>query len=223
MAAVEIILASSSPRRAALLRALGISATVLPPSVDESLRSGEEPLPHAARLAAEKAEAVVRRLPRRAGVVLAADTIVVAGGVMGKPTDASDARSMLRHLSGREHEVLTAVHLIRADTGATAALIESTRVCFRACDDRWIEWYVATKEPFGKAGAYSIQGLGALLAERIEGSWSNVVGLPVERLPELFAHVGVDFLGLLEQSSPRADVDLGVSSRGEEGPHGVTT
>ena len=219
MAAVEIVLASSSPRRAALLRALGIGVTIVEPHVDETVRTGEEPAAHAARLAAEKAGSVASRIERTEGttVVLGADTIVVAGTLMGKPADVNDARGMLRRLAGRTHEVLTAVHLVRSDGGAEAATIERTTVRFRAYDERWIDWYVATGEPFGKAGAYSIQGVGALLCERIDGSWSNVVGLPVEALPGLFARVGVDFLARLSRAVHGVHVDLGVLSCDEDG------
>lgn len=218
MVPIEIVLASSSPRRAALLRALGIPIRIVEPQVDETAGAAEPPGEHALRLAQAKARAVANRLaPAPTGrVVLAADTIVVAGRALGKPADAADARAMLASLVGRAHEVLTAVHVLRTDSGALAATLQRTVVRFRACDERWIDWYVATGEPFGKAGAYSIQGRGALLCERIEGSWSNVVGLPLEALPELFARVGLDFLAHLTHSSSGADVDLGVLTRDDD-------
>jgi septum formation protein len=124
--------------------------------------------------------------------VLAADTeVVLDGRVLGKPADAAQASRMLRDLRGREHEVLTGVRLVRTDDGRAAGGVEVTRVRFGDCDDVLIEAYVRTGEPFDKAGAYAIQGRGVLLTAGIDGSWSNVVGLPVERLPGWFAAIGV--------------------------------
>jgi predicted house-cleaning NTP pyrophosphatase (Maf/HAM1 superfamily) len=109
------------------------------------------------------------------------------------------------------------VHLVRTPDGRQAGIVERTEVRFRPYDERWIRWYVATREPFGKAGAYGIQGLGALLCEEIRGSWTNVVGLPVEALPHLFAGVGVDLLQCLEDGGSAACPDLGILSPGDRG------
>jgi septum formation protein len=189
-----IVLASASPRRAQLLRAVGLDPDVRPSGVDEPSIAGESPADGVARLAASKANDVARTLARRDDVVvLAADTAVVVDGVaLGKPRDDGDARAMLRSLSGREHSVWTGVHVIATGTDRTATAVEETRVRFRTLDDAWVRWYVATGEPRDKAGAYGIQGRGAWLTTAIAGSWSNVVGLPLERLPDLFLEVGYD-------------------------------
>jgi septum formation protein len=138
---------------------------------------------------------VAASLPGREGptVVLAADTeVVLDGRVCGKPSDDADAARTLRALSGREHHVVTAMHAVRIDAERQEAPeIATTRVTFRELDDATIRWYVATGEPADKAGAYAIQGRGAVLVARIEGSWTNVVGLPLERLPALLEAVGV--------------------------------
>lgn len=215
MPAVEFVLASRSPRRAALVRSLGLRATLWSPDLDERERPGESPREHVGRLAAEKARAAEAALRREPGprVVLGADTVVVVGNeILGKPRDAEDARRMLCALAGRAHEVLTGLHLLRSPDGTDSRAIERTEVRFRPVDPRWIDWYVATGEPFGKAGAYGIQGKGALLCAEIRGSWTNVVGLPVEALPALFAAVGDDFLARLSAGDPAGCPDLGILS-----------
>jgi septum formation protein len=171
-----LILASSSPRRAELLAAAGIEFETVAVDVDESLQRLEPPGDHVRRLAREKAEAAYAQHPGR--VALGADTIVLVGGeMMGKPRDAADATRMLRLLSGREHEVLTGVALV----SRRGAVIEvaRTRVWVNPLTDAEIADYVATGEPLDKAGAYGIQGLGSKFIDRIQGSYSNVVGLPV--------------------------------------------
>ncbi len=196
----EFVLASTSPRRVDLLRGIGLSPTIVAPCVGEDERPLETPEGHAGRLAEEKARAVAARLPvaGREALVLGADTVVTLdGAILGKPRDEGDALRMLRFLSGRGHEVLTGVFLLRSGDGRSAGLVDRTRVWFRPLEERLLRWYVATGEPDDKAGAYSIQGLGGLLAERIEGSWTNVVGLPVESLSGLFRRVGVDLLDLV--------------------------
>ena len=172
-----IVLASSSPRRAELLRAAGIPFDVIAADIDERQRAGERPEVYARRLAGEKARAV---LPKATGrPVLAADTIVVVDGqTLGKPGDEADAARMLRLLSGRAHEVLTAVAL--GDSAeAVEVRVATTIVEFAALSDADVAWYVASGEPMDKAGAYGIQGLASRFVTRIEGSYSNVVGLPV--------------------------------------------
>jgi len=171
-----LILASSSPRRADLLRAAGIPFEIVPVGVDESLLKLEPPGDHVRRLAREKADVAFANHPE--AVVLAADTIVLVGGeIMGKPRDATDATRMLRLLSGREHEVLTGVAIV-ARRGAVVE-VARTRVWVNPLTDAEIADYVATGEPLDKAGGYGIQGLGSRFIDRIQGSYSNVVGLPV--------------------------------------------
>jgi septum formation protein len=171
-----LILASSSPRRADLLRAAGISFQVFPVDVDETVLKLEPPGEHVRRLAREKAQAAFEFNP--GAVVLGADTIVLVGGeIMGKPRDAADAVRMLRLLSGREHEVLTGVAIISARN--VVVEVARTRVWVTPLTDQEVQDYVATGEPLDKAGAYGIQGLGSRFIDRIQGSYSNVVGLPV--------------------------------------------
>jgi septum formation protein len=173
---LRLILASASARRAELLRAAGIPFEVEPAEIDESPRPGEAPSQYVQRLAREKAQAVAARHPDAA--VLAADTTVVVDGlILGKPVDDSDARAMLSRLSGRTHDVLTGVALVR--NGQAISAVETTRVRFVPMSSSDIEWYVASREPHGKAGAYAIQGLASRFVDRVEGSYSNVVGLPV--------------------------------------------
>jgi septum formation protein len=198
-----IVLASASPRRRELLRGLGLCVDVRPAGDVEPDHEGESPREHAAVSARVKGEAVFHDLPGTPGVrvVIAADTIVVVDGhVLGKPADATHAMEMLRRLGGRTHEVMTAAWLRRTDTGPPVRGVEVTRVRFRDYDDDWIRAYVATGEPLDKAGAYGIQERGALLSLGIEGSWSNVVGFPLERLPGWFAELGLDPRALCGQA-----------------------
>ena len=191
---LRLCLASASPRRLELLRAVGLDPVARPANLDELLQPGEAASAHVARLAEEKGRSVASGwAAERPAVILAADTAVVLdGAVLGKPDDRRHAEEMLRRLRGRTHEVLTGVFLIRTDDGRTVGDVESTRVTFRDYDDATIRAYVAGGEPADKAGAYGIQGLGALLSLGIEGSWSNVVGLPLERLHDWFAGIGLD-------------------------------
>src|SRR5262245_42141469 len=178
---MRLVLASSSPRRAELLNAAGIEFDTIPADVDESLHAGESAEHYTQRVANAKACLVLARSHGRP--VLAADTVVVVDGqILGKPASPDDARRMLRLLSGRRHEVLTAVSVSlggEADTCPTATGMERTTVEFAPLTDEEIAWYVASGEPMDKAGAYAIQGLGSRFVTRIDGSYSNVVGLPV--------------------------------------------
>jgi len=155
--------------------------------IDESRAPAEDATAYVQRLAREKAEAVVARL--ESGLVLGADTVVVVNGeILGQPRDDDDARRMLKLLSGKWHEVLTGVALVRAGEGTeTLVDYERTRVRFAEMSADEIEWYVGTGEPKGKAGAYAVQGRAALLIEEIEGEYFNVVGLPI-RLVYKLAH-----------------------------------
>ncbi len=192
---LPLYLASASPRRRELLESLGLVFLVEPAALDESALPGEAARDHVVRLAARKAATVAAALRDRGieALVLAADTTVtIDGAILGKPANADDALSMLRRLAGRTHDVITACRLVRSDDGRAAAAVALSSVRFNPWSDALARWYVATGEPFDKAGAYGIQGRGVLLASGIEGSWSNVVGLPLESLPGLFRDVGDD-------------------------------
>jgi septum formation protein len=180
---MRLILASASPRRAELLRAAGIEFDVHPAHVDERVLTGEAPDAYVRRVAEAKARVVGERFVR--GVVLAADTTVVADRhILGKPIDVDDARRMLHLLSGRTHEVLTGVTLLRPDTQLDIRT-DSTTVEFARLTNEEIEWYVSSGEPMDKAGGYAIQGLASRFVTRIVGSYSNVVGLPVSMVHEM--------------------------------------
>ena len=171
----KLVLASRSPRRAELLAAAGIEFTVRVADVDETPFEGEAPRVYVLRIAREKARAVQASADE---VVLAADTTVVLGDeIMGKPADAADAARMLRVLAGKRHEVITAICLRCG--GDVETDIASTSVWFAPLSDAEIADYVASGEPMDKAGAYGIQGLASKFIDRIEGSYSNVVGLPI--------------------------------------------
>ncbi len=169
-------LASASPRRRELLTRAGYDFVVIPSEIDEQRWPEEAPRDYVQRLAIAKAEAVAAENPER--VVLGADTVVVVDGdVLGKPVDDAEASEMLLRLSGRVHEVLTGVAVVTSESRRVA--VESTLVTLTRLDPRTIDWYVATGEPLDKAGAYGVQGIASRFVERIEGSYTNVVGLPV--------------------------------------------
>ncbi|MSO83777.1 MAG: septum formation inhibitor Maf [Acidobacteria bacterium] len=189
---MRLILASASPRRAELLRAAGIEFDVIPAGADETMDPEDTPDGYARRVALLKVEAVIPLAPGRP--VLGADTIVIVdNAVLGKPADAADARRMLRLLSGREHTVMTAVCLVNptAESGRIQTSVARTTVEFRPLSDAEIDWYVASGEPLDKAGAYAIQGLASRFITRIQGSYSNVVGLPVAVVYDLCAQAGL--------------------------------
>src|SRR5687767_1870305 len=188
----RLILASASPRRADLLRAAGIEFDVVPADVNEAMDIEDTPDGYARRLAQLKAEAVRPQAGERP--ILGADTIVlVDNAVLGKPADAADAKRMLRLLSGREHAVLTAVCLINplAESRRVQTLVSRTNVEFAPLTDEEIDWYVASGEPMDKAGAYAVQGLASRFVTRIDGSYSNVVGLPVAVVYQLCRGAGL--------------------------------
>ena len=201
-----MILASASPRRKELLEAAGFSFEVIPASVDET-RFGNEPAEElVSRVAAEKAEAILRRLPAGSNaVVLGADTVVVVDSqaeslaestTLGKPASAEDAKRILRLLSGRQHRVLTGVCLMRyGDNGNEQRLKKDVQICsttvwFSPLSDAEINDYVATGEPFDKAGAYAIQGRASRFVEKIDGCYFNVVGLPVSLVYRMLNAIG---------------------------------
>lgn len=173
---VRLLLASASPRRAELLRAAGFAFDVQPANADESLHAGESAAAYVQRVAEAKARAVLSLAGER--IVLAADTtVVVDDQILGKPQDAADAIRMLRALSNRRHDVMTGVTVAAGNRVVTE--LATTTVEFVAMTDREIEWYVASGEPTDKAGAYAVQGLASRFVTRIDGSYSNVVGLPL--------------------------------------------
>ena len=186
---LKLVLASGSPRRRELLEGLGIEFSVRPADLDESLLPGEKPAQHVQRLAREKAAARAES----GELVLAADTVVlVDDDVLGKPRDSGQARSMLERLAGRRHTVLSGVALIDGDRQRTAYGLERTEVRIAAMTAAEIEWYVDTGEPMDKAGAYAIQGLGAIFVDAVEGNYTNVVGLPIPLTQSLFRELGFD-------------------------------
>lgn len=185
-----VILASQSPRRRELLTLIGIPHEVRPADIDETLWPGEAPDAHAERLARGKAHKLAVAHPD--AVVVAADTIVVLDGdVLGKPTDAADARRMLERLSGRTHTVMTAVAVARG--GEMRSGVERVEVTFRPLDAQQVVDYVATGEPMDKAGAYGIQGYGATIVERIHGDFFAVMGLALGRMVEMLRELGVEY------------------------------
>ena len=192
----RLILASESPRRADLLREAGFTFEVFPARIDESPLPAETPAEMALRLARLKALATAKAIapaasPGTPAYILGADTAVVAQGeLFGKPSSPSDAARIIHALAGRTHLVLTGIWMIRLPDTANRAALESTSVTFGDLTDEEIAAYVATGEPFGKAGGYAIQGLAARFITRIEGSYSNVVGLPVARVWTLLRELG---------------------------------
>lgn len=186
-----LILASGSPRRRDLLRGLGLDIVVRPVDIDESPFPDEKAEPYVRRLAESKA----RAQGEPGELILAADTVVaVDGDLLGKPQDEAEARSMLGRLSGRSHEVLTGVALWQPADDRLETEVVSTEVFFHPMSESEIAWYVSTGEPMDKAGAYAVQGLAAVFVERLDGNYSNVVGLPlptVYRLLQAFGHAAL--------------------------------
>lgn len=180
------MLASASPRRKQLLDMLRIDVVVTPANVQEIALPGEAPAAYSRRLARDKARAVPGQL------VLGADTIVVLDGeILEKPRDAEDALRMLRRLQGRTHTVCTAVCLVAG--GVERHAVDETRVTFRACSDDMLRRYIDTGEPMDKAGAYGIQGWGAVLVEKIDGDFFGVMGLPIRLVLQLMAEAGYEY------------------------------
>lgn len=187
---MRVILASQSPRRRELLSLIGVDHEVQPADIDETPWPDELPVPHTERLARGKAKIIAARAPE--ALVIAADTIVVVdGAILGKPVDIADARAMLKQLSGRTHEVCTAMAMAIGDR------IESTvvrvMVRFRQLDDETIARYVNTGEPMDKAGAYGIQGFGATIVEHIDGDYFAVMGLSLVAVVQLAERMGVRY------------------------------
>lgn len=189
---MRLVLASASPRRQELLTDLGLSFEVRPADIDESVLSGEAGVDYVLRLARSKAAAVAR-----AGeLVLAADTTVdLDGELLGKPVDEADARSLMRKLSDSVHHVHTGVCALATGADGSvreASTVVTTSVTFAPVPDAWIDWYIATGEPFDKAGGYGMQGSAAIFVHRIDGSPTNVIGLPLDAVASLVAELGHD-------------------------------
>ena len=184
-----LILASASPRRRELLATLELPFRVMPAHVDESHHAAEPPASYVARLARTKAAQLAEQFP--SAWVLGADTVVVLGQrILGKPADAAEARAMLSSLSGRQHTVMTGVAVVHHGRGVTQCDVVSTRVRFHPLQAADIEAYIATGEPFDKAGAYAVQGLGGQFVTALEGCYNNVVGLPLQRAMALLQSAG---------------------------------
>ena len=179
----KLVLASGSPRRAEILERAGWPHEIIVAGIDETVLPNEDAAAYVQRLARSKAEAVASRL--KEGLVLGADTtVVVANQILGQPVDDADARRMLRLLNAKWHDVLTGVAIVRVG-GETRVAYEKTLVRFAEMSEKEIDWYIATREPFGKAGAYGIQGKASLFIEEIEGDYFNIMGLPIRLVYEL--------------------------------------
>ncbi|GIV05768.1 MAG: Maf-like protein [Fimbriimonadales bacterium] len=194
METLRWVLASQSPRRRALMRLFGRPFEVHPAQIEEPLPAfSARPALLGKRLAKAKAEAVA--LHYADALIIAADTLVIIDGrVLGKPADEREAFEMLRMLSGRTHTVITALCLLLRQNGHTTRIVQDaprSRVTFRPLSDEWIRWYIATGEPFDKAGGYGIQEYGALLIEKVQGCYFNVVGLPLATLAKHLEALGV--------------------------------
>ncbi len=190
-----IVLASSSPRRKALLEGIGLTFEVQDSFIQERPEVFRDPKEYVERLSFQKAEAVAR--VRRDAVVIAADTIgMLDGQIIGKPKSMEDARHMLGMLSGKHHTVLTGFTIMEADTGITVTESVATEVFFRDLEKHEIDLYVQSLEPMDKAGSYAIQGLGAILVARIEGDYYNVVGLPLSAVAVALKTFDIDVLGI---------------------------
>ena len=185
-----LILASKSPRRRYLLEQAGLSFSVIPSDLDETAIPLSPPEIYVKVLSEAKAESIAKKYPEK--WVIGADTIVLKDGVMlGKPGSIDEARSMLKKLSGEVHQVFTGYSILCKSKNRIFSETVQTEVLFKNLTDEEIEWYIHTKEPFDKAGAYAIQGLGTFLVKRINGSYTNVVGLPVCEVIEFLIQEGI--------------------------------
>jgi septum formation protein len=191
----DLILASNSPRRRYLLEQAGLKFSVISSNVDESSVTQSDPESYVRKLAELKAVDISKKHPE--SWVIGADTIVLIDGkILGKPGSKAEARSMLRHLSGKTHQVLTGYCLCCAKKNLLFSETAKTDVQFKMLSDAEIEWYIQTAEPFDKAGAYAIQGIGMFLVKSINGSYTNVVGLPVCEVIEFLIKEGIIELNL---------------------------
>ena len=191
-AGARLVLASASPRRSELLRSVGLQFDIVPADIDEATLPGEAPSDYVARLSNEKARVVAERVGGGVIVIAADTTVDVDGRILEKPVDDPDARRMLRLLSGRTHLVHTGVTTLSfgvgsGKTGLPVSVVVETVVRFVELSERAIDWYIATGEHAGKAGAYGIQGTAGAFVERIDGSVTNVIGLPLAETVALLA------------------------------------
>ena len=195
----EIVLASASPRRSELLARIGIRFTTVPSHVSEEVLPGETPEEHVVRLSRDKAREVAQRPEVPGRWFIGSDTIVLRDdSILGKPRDPCEAAAMLRSLAGRRHRVLSGYAVFDRQSGATVSGAVATAVRFKELTEEEITGYIATGEPFDKAGAYAIQGIGVFMVLGIEGSYTNVVGLPLCEVVEVLERLGA--LRLFEQS-----------------------
>ncbi len=189
---IRIVLASASPRRFELLSQLGAPIDVRPADLDEVVLPGEDPVTYVRRLSIEKA-AVVAVVDHDELIIAADTTVDLDGDILGKPVDADDARGLLTRLAGRTHRVHTGVTVRRGSASATD--VTTTLVSFTPITPVGIQWYIATGEPFDKAGGYAIQGAGGMFVAGVHGSVSNVIGLPLTTVIDLARSIGVDLIG----------------------------
>ncbi|MBI5328124.1 MAG: septum formation protein Maf [Deltaproteobacteria bacterium] len=186
----RITLASSSPRRKALLEEIGLPFDIYLSNIDENIKNGETPEEHCLRLAEEKAKCAAKNVKN--SWIIGADTVVfIDNRILGKPSGIKEAREMLNLLSGRYHAVVTAFCLLNASTGKTIKKAVKSKVKIKNLTDKEIDDYLKTGESLDKAGAYAAQGVGNFMIEKIEGSYTNVVGLPMEELKETLEKIGI--------------------------------
>jgi septum formation protein len=187
----KFVLASSSPRREKLFRKLGLDFSIISPNVVETHLHGESPVEYVLRVSLEKALSVAATLKHR-HIVIGADTIVVCDGdILGKPKDEEEAKSMLMRLSGRYHLVMTGLSIVKSKSEIMHIEDVKSMVKFKSLNPHEIEEYVNTKEPLDKAGGYAAQGIGAFMIEEIQGSFTNIVGLPLSSLSNALRNLGI--------------------------------
>jgi len=187
---MHILLASTSPRRRELLSLLGVPFSIVPPTGDELLSPHLSPSEQTRRLALDKAQSVANQHPQ--DLVIGSDTVIeIEGKLLGKPENIQEAQTMLRHLRGRYHQVHTGVAIIQLSTNVSIDFVETAKVWIHPFDEHTLKSYLATEESLGKAGAYSIQGKGAQLIEKIEGDYPTIVGLPLWRTAKVLEQQGV--------------------------------
>lgn len=202
-----MILASSSPRRKELLKQIGLEVEIQPADIDETPGINENPEKYVQRMAMEKAICIRSKLGSAAPIISGDTIVVVDGSILGKPSSESQFRDMMQQLSGRQHEVLSAFTLLCKEINETS--IQRTSVWFRPLSDLDIEEYWLSGEPEGRAGGYAIQGLGALFVERIEGSYSSVMGFPIFEIGQMLSKYGL----LRTQNTKAGQTSLGWTSR----------
>jgi len=188
--AEKFILASASPRRIELLRLMGLTFDIVPSDVNETFPEGEDPRSHVLRLSADKARSVSMRYPD--AWVMGADTIVVINSdVLGKPQTTAEAKQMLGKLSGQIHTVFTGFTVMNTDKNVIVSNAVDSSVRFRDIPEDEMAWYIASKEPYDKAGGYAVQGMGAFFIREIQGSYTNVMGLPLCEVVDVLKRIGL--------------------------------